>query len=133
MPVMVQFTSDGVGTVLLSQGVVTGPELTKAVRSVYDSGRFEKLKYWISDMSGRTEFLPTTEEINALVAQDKAESIRNPGMALLFVAPYKLEFGLSRMVQSGEAGNAYETRVFNNRAEADEWLRNSLGLIAEVC
>jgi len=127
MPVITRFTQDNVGVVLLSQGVVTGAELVNAVKGVYAAPEFEQLKYWISDMSGRTEFLPSTEQVNGLIALDKVESLRNPEMVLILVAEQKLEYGLARMVQLGSDGKSYSTMVFSNRTEADKWLADTMG------
>jgi len=131
-PVILQFTRDNVGVVLLSQGIVSGPELTNAVKSVYASPRFEQLKYWISDMSGRTEFLPSTDEINRLVEMDKVQVLRNPDMVIIFVAKHKLEYGLARMVQLMSEDKAYKTMVFSDRSEADCWLKDNLGCTVVV-
>lgn len=128
MPVNVVFTKDETGVILYHEGTVTGEELINAVTRVFADERFPQLKYWIGDRTNCSNFTPDSDCIKRIVELSKKESIRNPGMLLALVAPKDVEFGMSRMFQTYAEGTLFHTEVFRDRAAADYWLQQSLGI-----
>jgi hypothetical protein len=126
MPVRIKFANDGIGVVLYHEGVVTGEELINAISNVYNDERYLKLKYWIGDRTGCTEFLPDANCLKKIAGINKKESIRNPGILLALVAPKDLEFGMSRMFQVFAEKTAFRTEVFRDKDTAEEWIRHCI-------
>ena len=127
MPVRIEYKNDKIGLVLHHEGSVTCQELIDAIFSVYENDDvFLKLKYWIGDRTGCTEFLPDPDCLMKIADKNKLESHRNPGMLLALVAPKDLEFGMSRMFQSYAAQAAFNTQTFRSREDADKWIIETL-------
>lgn len=74
MPVRIEYTKDKIGVVLYHEGVVSGEELINSISDVYNDERYLKLKYWIGDRTGCTEFLPDSNYFKK-IAELKQERI----------------------------------------------------------
>ena len=126
MTVKVEYTSDGIGIVVVHEGVVAWQDLHASISKVFADERYEKLKYWVGDRTAITKFLIDTDGARQLASLSIRESMRNPGMLLALVSPKDFEFGMSRMFQVLSEENKFKTAVFRDRASAETWIQKCL-------
>jgi hypothetical protein len=126
MPVMIEYTQDGIGVVLYHKGVVTGEELIDAITSVYKSEKYLKIRYWIGERSECEEFLIDPDHAKKIAELNKVESKRNPGILLALVSPTDIQFGMSRMFQAFSDDSLFKTEVFRDKASAENWISKEL-------
>ena len=123
------FLDEEYGTVTEFIGVLNNEILIQATNERYASKeRNRKLKYILNDYTRCTEINISSETIKivAQIAIDVAEY--NQQAVIAGVMPTDLEFGLGRMWQVYAEKTGWESHAFRSRTEAEEWIRNKVGV-----
>ena len=125
MPIEYRDIDGGLGSFWEAWGVLTDDEFMELSARFFsqDAGKLKKYKFNLSDYSAveRTELSTRAVRQEAEMALGVASI--NPESIIAIIAPQDILFGLARMwtVFTDEAN--WETRVFRNRGDAEEWLR----------
>ena len=121
MPVIVEYTKDGIGVILYHEGLVTGGELLNSIYSVYKSKKYLTLKYWVGDRTRCTDFRVDSNYAELIAKLNKRESLRNPDMLLALVAPKDIDFAMLRLYEIYAEGT-FKTAILKSRDAAEEWI-----------
>ena len=123
MPVQIKYIQGGIGIEFILSGDVTGVEIIAANKEIYYYDNLSQLKYKFIDKSTCTEYCVTGEELKIIAEQDKKASKINRNITVVFVSPTDLQYGMSRMWQVYAAETGFQSKIFNDRKSAEEWIR----------
>jgi hypothetical protein len=129
MPITIDYVDNGLGIVLLGEGVVTGEEWIQCNKEMFSSiEKLKKCRYGIIDYTKATKLIASEDHVRAIVQQDKMASEFLPKAIVAVVAQEDLEFGLSRKWETviEMAGIPWETMVFRNRDQAEAWIKKTI-------
>ena len=126
MPIEINYIENNNGVILDYSGDVTGDELISVVMKIFDNDNFTSLKYWISDRSNCTKYDVGTSHANTIASLTEINYLKNPNLLVALVSPTDVEYGMSRMYQILSEDEGFNTMVFHNRSEADEWISSEL-------
>lgn len=126
MSIEINYLENNNGVILDYSGDVTGDELIGVVNKIFNNDNFSSLKYWISDRTNCSKYGVGTTHANTIVNLTEINYTKNPTLLVALVSPTDIEYGMSRMYQALSEGKGFNTMVFHNRSEADEWISNEL-------
>lgn len=121
MPYNLVWNDDGVHCVY--EGTLTDEALIAAHSRMVDHDEFESLRFGILDFTGVEQFEITSSAIQSIARKDQLKAESNPNLRIALVAPYSVIKGFARMWEL-TGGEAYENKIFDDLATAQEWLGN---------
>ena len=124
MPIQVNYLDNGIGIEIIASGIVTGGEVIEAHKEIYNEKNLQKQKYQIVDRTRCSKYQVYAEDIEAIAELDNKASEKNPNIIIAIVSSTSLQFGMTRMWQAYLKENCFTTKIFLNRKEADEWIKD---------
>lgn len=128
MTIKIGYLDDGIGIEVKASGTVTGEEIIKAHKEIYNEENLKKQKYQIIDRTHCTEYQVYSEDIEIISELDNKASEVNPDIIIAIVSPTPLQYGMSRMWQA-YINDCFVTKIFQNRSSADKWIRAQIAKI----
>ena len=126
MTVKINYLNNGIGIEIIASGIVTGKEIVAAHKEIYNEENLEKQRYQIVDRTHCTKYQVTSEEVERISEIDNNASKINPNIIFAVVSPTPLQFGISRMWQAYLDEDRFVTKIFQDRKNADEWIKSQL-------
>jgi hypothetical protein len=126
MTIQINYLDNGIGIEIIASEIVTGGQIIKAHKEIYNQENLKKQKYQIIDRTNCLKYQVTSEEIEKIAEIDNKASEINPNIKIALVSPTSLQFGMSRMWQAYISDNRFVTRIFQDRKSADEWIKLQL-------
>jgi hypothetical protein len=125
MPITIKDSDDGIGSILTSWGIVKENDIFDAIKKDRELNKFSpnKHKYHISDHTTAEEIEFTSRGVKLLTEVCKAAAQVNPKLIAAVVAENDFIYGLSRMWQLLSDETDWEIKVFRNRKDAENWVR----------
>ena len=121
----IEYVKDGV--VLSLTGVITSKEILDAGTEIITRHEFASRKYTLWIFQSVEDIKISANEIRRMAEQDKQSSKVNPGMKVGIVSDSAHVFGLGRMYEAYAEESRWETMVFYNLEDAQEWIMPSVG------
>jgi hypothetical protein len=116
----IEYVKDGV--VLTLTGVITSKEILDAGDEIRNRDDFEMRKYNLWIFQSVEDIKISTEDIRKIAQQDIEASEVNPGIKVGVVSDSAHVFGLGRMYEAYAAKSQWETMIFYNLKDAQEWI-----------
>lgn len=128
MPVEVKDLHGGVGVSITGRGVVTEKEYVDAFERylAQDNQKLEKYRYCLADWTAVSKVEISTEAIEYIAWLSKNALTVNPDIVIASVADQDIMFGLTRMAHALRNGTDCENEVFQDRQDAEEWIREKV-------
>lgn len=127
MPVENKYTDDGLGFILIGQGIVTGQEILDAIAIRFSSeDKIKKYLYGLADYTGVQEFRVANNEIDVIAQKDIEAARINPDFIFALAASDDLIFGLGRMFEVFVEKSGWAIKVCRTLDEAALWIKNSI-------
>lgn len=123
MALATEYIDDGRGLLHTGSGIVTGQELINGASQVlHDIRGGLPICYAMIDLSDISGFEVSSEDIRdvAKLNVSMAEVIGPARVAV--VAAHDIAFGMARMWEAYAHTTAWQTQVFRDRLEAENWL-----------
>lgn len=123
MALATQYIDDGRGLLHTGSGIVTGQELIAGATQVLDDIRGGlPICYALIDLTDITGFEVSSDDIRGVAKLNlsMAEIIGPARVAV--VAAHDIAFGMARMWEAYAHTTAWQTQVFRDRSEAENWL-----------
>jgi len=124
MAIQVNYLDNGFGSEMVASDIVTGEEIIKALKEIYNEQHLNKLKYRIIDRTNCTEYRVYPEEIEKIAEMDDKASIINPNLMIAVISTTSLQHGMTSMWQSYLKNNVFITKNFPDRISADKWIKS---------
>ena len=124
MAIQVNYLDNGFGSEMVASDIVTGEEIIKALKEIYNDQHLNKLKYRIIDRTNCTEYRVYPEEIEKIADMDDKASIINPNLMIAVISTTSLQHGMTSMWQSYLKNNVFITKNFPDRISADKWIKS---------
>lgn len=102
-------------------GKVSGKEIIDASTSVYGDPRFDNIKYKLTDFLDVESMEMSDNELTLLACQHKAAEKSRPNVKNAIVIRSE-DAELAHKFSAFFTETTWEVKVFNDLAEADEWL-----------
>ncbi len=126
MPMSFAYLGDG-GILIKGEGVVTASDVKGGNDIIYESPeKIKEILYQICDFSNISDVKISGFEIRELAIQDKKAAEINPNMLIALVTGMDFTFGLSRMWEAFSCDSPFESKVFRNMDDAEQWIREKL-------
>ncbi|MBN1515076.1 hypothetical protein JXA32_00750 [Candidatus Sumerlaeota bacterium] len=126
MPIHVTYTQDG-GLLVTGEGAVSGSDLVEANKKIYASEeKIKQIVYQLVDFSDISELHVILGDVEKIAVQDRAAARVNPDMFIAIVGKRDLVYGLSRMWEAMTEEAPFETKVFRELSDAQEWIQSKL-------
>jgi hypothetical protein len=109
------------GVVKRFHGQVTGAEVLRSIEEVEGDYRFDELHYVVDDFLDIDGISASSDDIEVFAAIDRSAARVNPRIKIAIVATEPKVVELARQYANSPL-NAYPTRIFATRGEADAWL-----------
>ena len=126
MAIQINYLDNGIGIEIVATGTVTGEEIITAHKEIYNDENLRKQKYQIIDRTHCTKYQVTSEEVEEISDIDNRASEINPNIIIAIISTTSLQYGISRMWQAYIKDNRFVTKIFEDRASADAWIKNQL-------
>lgn len=127
MPIETTYTDGGVGAVLVCEGIVTGKELTAALKEMFSRDLVaQPYLYNLFDCNELKRLDVATRDIRDAAELGVAASRCMPNFVVAIYASTDLAFGLARMWQTYVQQTGWNTHVFRSRPEAVGWLKGEV-------
>jgi hypothetical protein len=126
MPITIDYTDDKTGVTFFAVDKVTGKDIIASMKELFQSENFVNLKYWIVDRSRCTKYEVDSEEVREIAYLDKDAAKRNPQLLHALIADTDLQYGMSRMYEIHSDDGGFRTKIFRDRAAAEEWIQKEL-------
>lgn len=112
------------GARLNFHGIITAKEIMNANTELVTHPNFQSFEYqfWILDPV--ENFIMSAKDLQTVAEQDKMASIIKPKMKVCIVSSSPLAFGIGRMWQAFYGESPWETKVFYNLDEGEEWINS---------
>jgi hypothetical protein len=133
MPLSITYIEDG-GIMVKAESVLTGSQIIEVNDVIYESPeKIRKILYQIGDFTDVSELSISSAEVERLATQDREAFKINPNMFIALVAKKDFIFGLARMWEGLAYKPPFETMVFREMDDAQEWITEKLQKKAEPC
>jgi len=125
MPIEIKDVENGLGNLIIVNGVVTEIEFVEALQRhlTQNPEKFRRYRFSLTDLSEVTELNLS----KAVIEEHSRACIRsaevNPDAVVAVVAPQDLQFGLSRMWEILSNEISWEICIFRRNEEARTWVR----------
>jgi hypothetical protein len=116
----VEWTPNGVIKRLV--GAVTADQLMRAIERTQADPRFDSLRYVMADCLDCVDFTFHPHDIQQMAALGKAGSLSNRYIRIAIVATLPAAIAGATAYATSPL-NAFPTRIFRNREDAEQWLR----------
>ena len=126
MAIQINYLDNGIGIEIVATGTVTGEEIITAHKEIYNDENLRKQKYQIIDRTHCTKYQVSSEEVEEISDIDNRASEINPNIIIAIISTTSLQYGISRMWQAYIKDNRFVTKIFEDRASADAWIKNQL-------
>ena len=126
MTIKINYLENGAGLEIIASGTVTGSEIIEEHKEIYNAENLKNQKYQIIDRTECKEYLVSNEEVKKIAEIDKKAAETNPNIIIAIVAPTDLQFGISRVWQVYVENSNFLTKVFRERENAENWLKEKL-------
>ena len=125
MPIEITDLHDGIGNIIIGQGVITEKEYVDTLKEhlTQDENKFKKYRFSLSDYTAATEVGVSSKAIRLIADFCIAAAASNPDAVVATVADQDLIFGLARMSEILMARTGWESQVFRNREDAKPWIK----------
>lgn len=125
MPIEIKDLDNGLGNIIIGQGIVTEEELFDAFKQylTQDQEKFSKYRYSLSDYTAAKKLEISTQKVRQIAECCVRSSIVNPKAIVAVVADQDFIYALARMWEILSDGVRWETMVFRNREEAEAWIK----------
>lgn len=125
MPIEIEGRQDGVGVIYVCRGAMTIDDFFQAgLGFLAYPEEIKKWRYCIVDLTAVEAMHISSDDIRAVVEQNKRIAAAAPEGALLAVAsPKDLGFGLARVWEALVEEVGWETMTFRSRSEAEVWVK----------
>ena len=124
MTIQVKYLENGIGIEIIASGIVTGEEVIKAHKEIYNEENFKKQKYKIVDRTDCTKYQVYPEDIEKIAEMDDEASRINPNLIIAVISTTSLQHGMTRMWQAYMKNNVFITKNFQDRISADNWINS---------
>ena len=128
MAIQINYLDNGIGIEIVATGTVTGEEIITAHKEIYNDENLRKQKYQIIDRTHCTKYQVTSEEVEEISDLDNRASEINPNIIIAIISTTSLQYGISRMWQAYIKDDRFVTKIFEDRASADEWIKTQLDM-----
>lgn len=132
MPIKMNILDNGAGIEFFSYETVTGKEIIEANEKIYTPEYLAKLKYQIIDRSMCTKYLVSSEEMEIIAGQEIRASKINNNITIVLVSTTDLQYGMSRMWQALSEETGFKSEIFNDRASADKYIKETFQNIQPI-
>ncbi|MEO1945249.1 MAG: hypothetical protein ABGY11_13190 [Candidatus Thioglobus sp.] len=124
MSIEVNIENNGEGIEIVATGVVTGNEIIKAHKKIYDKAHLSCQKYHIIDKSKCIEYDVSAKDIESIAELDGKASEINPNIIIAIIESESLQFSLTETWQEYLKlnKNLFNTKSFTDRNSAIEWI-----------
>lgn len=126
MTIKVNYIDNGRGIEILAIGLVTGKELIAAHEKIYAADKLASQRYHIIDKSECTECDVTAYDIDTMTKLDQKAAQINAHIVVALVESKTLEFSMTEVWQAYVEPFIQHTHSFTNRADAEQWIRDTL-------
>lgn len=126
MAIQINYLDKGIGIEIVATGKVTGEEIIRAHKEIYNEENLKKQKYQIIDRTHCTEYQVSSDEVEEISALDNKASEVNPNIIIALIAPTSLQYGISRMWQAYIKDDRFVTKIFEDRESADLRIKTQL-------
>ena len=126
MTIQINYLDNGIGIEIIASGTVTGEEIIKAHKEIYNEENLKKQKYQIIDRTHCTKYQVFAEDIETISELDNKASAVNPNIIIAIVSPTSLQYGMTRMWQAYIKDDRFVTQIFQDRKSADKWIKSQL-------
>ena len=126
MPIELTYTEDN-GIILKGRGVITGTEITEANKKIYATPELIKnIAYQIGDFTEIEGLDISSDYVRKLAEEDKRAAQINPKILMAVVGEKDLIYGLLRMWQAYVDDPPFESELFRNIKDAEDWIASKL-------
>lgn len=126
MPLHITYLEDG-GIILTGEGVITGSEIKAVNEKIYKSPEeTRKITYQLCNFEEMTDVSVSNTELEDIAMQDQRAFKNHPEMLLALVVKEDFHFGMSRMWEAQASEAKFETMVFRNMEEAQQWIKGKI-------
>lgn len=126
MPLRITYLEDG-GIILTGEGVVTGSEIKAVNVKIYKSPEeTRKIAYQLCNFEEMTDVSVSNTELEEIAMQDQMAFENHPHMLLALVVKEDFHYGMSRMWEAQASETRFETMVFRDMEEAQQWIKRKL-------
>lgn len=124
MPIDIKDLDGGVGVIITGQGFVTEKEWVDALveHLTQDQNKFKKYRYSLSDYTAVTRIEISNEAIYKIAEYCESASKINPEPVIAIAASQDFMYGMARMWELIIDMTDWETMVFRNREDAEDWI-----------
>lgn len=128
MAVTIRSLDGGLGALEVGTGVMEGLQLLRAEAEFLGGGHGRTLRYWLTDFTCVVDSRTTSEQVLELAEAQAARVPEIPDLLVALVVRLDVSFGMVRMWQlrHDARGTGWETRLFRDRIEAEDWLRRRM-------
>jgi len=126
MTIVVNYIDNNTGVEILASDRVTGKEIIQAHSKIYAKDKLANQRYHIIDKSLCTEYDVTAADIEIISQLDEKAAQVNPSIIVAIIESKSLEFSLSEVWQAYVEPFIQHTHSFKNRADAEQWIRDTL-------
>lgn len=106
-------------------GTVTGEELMRANREVWDDARFPDIRYQIVDMTRVEHFDVTADVMLELARRDHIAALTNASIRIAVAAHSDLIRALSLHYEAASSDSPWTQHMFESLAEAEAWAKQT--------
>ena len=124
MTVQVKYLENGIGIEIIESGIVTGEEVIKAHKEIYNEENFEKQKYKIVDRTDCTKYQVYPEDIVKIAEMDDEASRINPNLIIAVISTTPLQHGMTELWRAYMKNDVFITKNFPDRTSADNWINS---------
>jgi len=122
MPIQINYLDNGTGIEIFASGIVTGEEIIKANKVIYNEENLYKQRYQIIDRSHCSKYQVFAEEIEVIAEIDDQASGKNPNIIIAVVSSTPIQYGMTEMWRAYLKNDLFVTRNFLDRESANKWI-----------
>ena len=127
MPGKISFEKQGLGVVIIWTGCVSGDEIRKVNKNIYEQKLLHNLRYQIWDFTEADRADISNEDMREFAIQDKIAAETNPHQIVAIVGSEKLFRGHDRVFHIyEEIWSGFKSKTFSTMAAAREWVSNTI-------
>lgn len=113
----------GKGLLLKGRGRVRGKDIAEIKSAIYETRRkIKSIAYQICDFTEVKEVNLSVEDVRKIASQDEKASEINPSMLIAVVGEKDVVYGFARKWEAYVDKQHFETRVFRNLEDAQNWI-----------
>jgi hypothetical protein len=122
MPIEVRSVQNGMGRIWTCHGVLTGKELIANNDYIFESKRYDGVRWVLIDYTDTTLEV-SAQEVRTIKYQDDRLATVLPELVTAVIVPTDYAYGMSRMWEMLTERPGWSVRSFRSRPEGEAWLR----------